>query len=94
MYVYIYIYIYIAVSKPTTKQLKRYVIPKVAHKWHNLGLELLDDGEEARSLSLYTGGSQKRCLEMLRDWLNRNPKANWYQLVAALESPAVYSLIV
>ena len=90
------VYIYIAVSRPTIKQLKRYVVPKVAHKWqwYNLGLELLDDGEEARSLNLYTGGNQKCCSEMLRDWLNRNPKADWYQLVAALESPAVQLNIV
>ena len=61
------------------------MIPKVAHKWHSLGLKLLNG--EARSLNLYTGGNQKRCSKMLRVWLNGN--CDWYQLVEALESPDV-----
>ena len=64
------------------------MIPKVAHKWRNLGLQLLGD-DEARTLNLYTGGNRKCCSEMLRDWLERSPKADWYILVAALESPLV-----
>ena len=64
------------------------MIPKVAHKWRNVGLQLLGD-DEARMLNLYTGGNRKCCSEMLRDWLERSPNADWYDLVAALESPAV-----
>ena len=69
------------------------MIPRVAHKWHDIGLQLLDDGE-ARRLSLYTGGNQKCCSEVLRVWLNKSSRADWYQLVEALESQGVQLHIV
>lgn len=64
------------------------MISKVGHKWHKLGLELLGK-DEAERLRSYTGGNQKCCSEMLRAWLDRNPDADWYQLVNALDSSSV-----
>ena len=76
---------FLAVTRPTIGQLNKFVIPRVLHKWHDLGLQLLGAGEAER-LNSYTGGSQKRCSEMLRVWLQRNPDADWYLLIKALES--------
>ena len=61
------------------------MIPNVGHRWRNLGVELLGVDEAER----LTGGNQKRCSEILRIWLDRNPNADWYQLVEALDSPRV-----
>ena len=79
---------FVADSKPTIKQLKKWVIPRVGHKWHNLGFQLLDH-VKAKRLSTSKGGNQKCCLEVLRVWLDGNPDTNWYPLVEALESKSV-----
>ena len=80
-----FIILFIAASRPTIKQLNRFVIPRVAPNWYNLGLELLS-GDEARTLNSYNGSIQKRCSQVFRVWLERNPKADWYQLVEALKN--------
>ena len=61
------------------------MIPNVAHRWRNLGLELLGDDETEK----LTGGNQKRCSDTLRIWLDKDSNADWYQLVKALDSPHV-----
>ena len=76
---------FLAAARPTIGQLNKFVIPNVGHRWRNLGVKLLGVDEAER----LTGGNQKRCSEILRIWLDRNPNADWYQLVEALDSPRV-----
>ena len=64
------------------------MIPRVGHKWHSLGFELLGY-VEAKRLSASKGSNQKCCLKILRVWLDGNPNTNWYRLVEALESESV-----
>ena len=83
---------YIANSKPSAKKLQRYVIPNVATKWYELGVELLDEKEEC-NLNIIESNCgkdvKKSCLEMFRLWLSTNPDASWWQIMEALKSPGV-----
>ena len=82
----------LANCKPSARKLQRYVIPDVATKWYELGLELLDEKEEHQLniiKSNYGNDVKKCCLEMFLLWLNTNSDANWYQIVEALKSPGV-----
>ena len=54
---------FLAVTRPTIGQLNKFVIPRVLHKWYDLGLQLLGAGEAER-LNSYTGGSSET---MFRD---------------------------
>ena len=68
------------------------MIPYVATKWYELGLELLDEKQEHElNIIRSNHGSDVKicCREMFRLWLNTNSGANWWQIVEALKSPGV-----
>ena len=68
------------------------MIPNVASKWYELGVELLDEEEEFKLKiieSNYDKDVMKCCFEMFRVWLDTNSDANWRQIVEALKSPGV-----
>ena len=82
----------LADSRPSAKKLQRHVIPHVATKWYELGLELLDEKEEHELNNIksnYGSDVKKCCLEMFLLWLNANSDADWWQIVEALKSPGV-----
>ena len=68
------------------------MIPNVASKWYELGVELLDEKEECK-LDIIESNSgkdvKKSCLEMFRLWLSTNHDASWWQIVEALKSPGI-----
>lgn len=78
-------------SKPTLKKLQRVVIHRVATKWYELGIELLEEGQEGQLKVIEESlkNDAKKCLEMFDYWLGKTPNANWYNIVEALKSPAV-----
>ena len=68
------------------------MIPHVATKWYELGLELLDEKQEHElNIIRYNYDSDVKicCLEMFLLWLDTNSDANWWQIVEALKSPGV-----
>ena len=68
------------------------MIPIVATKWYELGVELLDEKEEFKLDIIESNCDKdvkKSCLEMFRLWLRTNSDANWWQIVKALKSPGV-----
>ena len=74
---------------PDDKYLSKYVKEKVcgAGKWRELGMELM--GQDAVSalnvISInYPTDVEKCCLAMFTKWKERTPKANWNQLLNAL----------
>ena len=65
------------------------MIPHVATKWYELGLELLDEKEEHELNNINGSDVKKCCLKMFLLWLDTNSDANWWQIVEALKSPGV-----
>ena len=68
------------------------MIPYVATKWYELGLELLDEKQEHELKiirSNYGSDVKTCCREMFLLWLDTNSDANWWQIVEALKSPGV-----
>jgi len=68
------------------------VVSKVAHKWKDLGVQLLKpDQQEWLSIieSDHPQDSMKCCKCVLKKWLDSNDDATWNQLTTALRSPSV-----
>ena len=93
---YMFVLIYTADPKPNMKLLQRHVIPHVASKWLQLGIELFDAGEEHKLYTIESNHKDvdKCCFEMFRLWLNTHVNPTWTQIVEALESPGVHLLSV
>jgi len=64
------------------------IILEVTPKWHDLGVELLDDDQVGQLKVIEknnSGNVQNGCREMFRYWLQSHPEANWHTLVEALK---------
>ena len=76
------------------RDLHNHVVSKVAHKWKDLGVQLLrSDQQEAISIiELDHPCNAKECCKcVLKKWLDTTPYATWNQLISALRSPTVQS---
>ena len=75
---------------PQLKYLNR-IKSLFAEKWYDLGLELLEPGDEhqLRLIKSNKLGKDESCREMLDLWTDRQPNASWNQLIDALRSPGV-----
>ena len=72
--------------------LQRHVIPHVATKWYQLGVELFDEQEEHKLkivASDHKNDVTNCCYEMFRMWLETHANTTWSQIVEALNSPGV-----
>jgi len=68
------------------------VVCEVGEKWYELGIQLLQTGQESKLRLIRTncGNDAKRCcVEMFNYWLQNHPAASWDQLVKALQKPAL-----
>ena len=68
------------------------LVAKLAPKWYELGIELLEDEDVIRLTMItanHSGDKQKCCLDMLQYWMDTHPEATWHDLVTALKSPGV-----
>jgi len=85
MYVII---LYIGTDKPTKNLLNTHVRDNIAPKWHDLGLQLLND-EQRPVLNNIKGNhhydAKDSCTEMFKYWLIVDPGATWNKLIEALE---------
>jgi len=72
------------------KDLNKHVIPVVATKWYDLGLELLDSRYEKELDTIEKDGSkfdvQWCCRKMLGKWLEVSDDPTWEQLTNAVKS--------
>ena len=68
------------------KFLSKHVVHQIAPKWLEVGLELLSSEDDARLYEIRENylDMTKCASEMLKLWLDRNPKASWNQLLEAL----------
>ena len=79
-------------SKPTPKQLGRYVIPRVAAKWHELGIELYKNDDVVHLNTIqreHPGDFTKACTEMFKFWGDTYTRATWKKLIKALKAPGL-----
>ena len=72
------------------KDLSKHIIPAVATKWYELGLELLDSSHEKVLENIERDGSrfdvQWCCRKMLTKWLEVSDDATWGQVIDAVKS--------
>ena len=92
MYHYSILMFLIGNSKPTLKILQHAnIITATSLKWHELGVELLDDNQipQLDIIKANNNDVSRCCSEMFSYWLQTHPNANWYELVAALRAPGI-----
>ena len=84
-------------SRPSMKDLNKHVIPLVATRWYDLGLELLETKHE-RELDTIEKDSKVEgvktcCRKMFSKWLEtQSDDASWDQLIQAAKNIELYDL--
>ena len=80
------------ITRPTIKQLLNFVIPRVAAKWHGVGIELYKNADVPHLDTIQRqcpGDFTKACTGMLTYWLNTYTNATWKRLIKALRAPGL-----
>ena len=74
-------------DRPSEKLLNKYVTGDACNKWHELGLELLEekDVNTLRQIREDFKDVKKCCNEMFHLWLEKCTNATWNQLIHALK---------
>ena len=83
---------YVGTDRPALKYLNKYVKAVIATEWHDIGVELLDESDEAMLNVIkknFPGDINKCAAEMLQLWLDRQPEASWGQLLETLREPNI-----
>ena len=74
-------------DRPTLRDLTIHVIPLVATKWYDLGIELLEPKHQ-NELNSIEGDTRNVavtcCRKMFSKWLNTDELASWDKLIKAL----------
>ena len=82
-------------DKPTLKLWRRHIRNHIAPKWHDLGVELLDE-EHDSSLNIIAENERNvedRCTKMFECWLRVDADASWNKVIKALNNLKHYSLV-
>ena len=76
-------------GRPSMRDLNKHVIPLVATRWYDLGLELLETQHE-RKLEIIEEDNKevtKCCRKMFSKWLEtQSDNASWDQLILAVKN--------
>ena len=81
-------------DRPDLRLLFKHVLKDVSSKWHDLGLELLEQNDKVNLNVIkinYAGDVTECCKEMFHSWLTY-PNPTWNQLIQALKKVELYSL--
>ena len=84
-------------DRPALKLLNKHVRKDVSSKWHDLGLELLEQEDEEKLNEIETNNPNdvsKCCKEMFQLWLRKCTNATWNQLIQALKMVELNNLAV
>ena len=78
-------------SRPSMKDLNKHVIPLVATRWYDLGLELLETKYERELDTIEKDskaeGAKTCCRKMFSKWLEtQSDNASWDQLIQAVKN--------
>ena len=74
-------------DRPALKLLNKHVRKGVSSKWHDLGLELLEQEDEEMLNQIENNNPNdvsKCCKEMFQLWLRKHTNATWNKLIEAL----------
>ena len=83
---------YIGSEHPVLKYLYKHVIVGITNKWYEIGVELLDPGDEIVLDAInrnHPGDVDKCAAEMLKLWRERKSEASWNVLLTALREPHI-----
>ena len=84
-------------DRPALKLLNKHVRKEVSSKWHDLGLELLEQEDEERLNEIESNNPNdvsKCCKEMFQLWLRKCTNATWNQLIQALKEVELNNLAI
>ena len=84
--------VYLDTDYPALKYLYKFVKPRIAPYWQEIGVALLDPGDEVALETInknYPGDAEKCAAEMLKLWRDRKPEASWGQLLETLREPHI-----
>ena len=79
-------------SKPTIKQLQRHVVPRVAAKYYEVGIELYKDDDVHHLDTIQKSCAMdytKGCTDMFKFWLGTYGAATWDRLIKGLKAPGL-----
>ena len=77
---------------PSLKDLYDHVVNEIAHKWRDLGVQLLrpDQGNVLNIIAVdHPNDAVSCCKCVLEKWLDTTSDATWNELIRALRSPSV-----
>jgi len=83
---------HIGTDHPALKHLNIHVIPDIADKWYDIGVELLDAKDEIVLNNIkadFVENHDKCASEMFQLWLARKSDASWNQLIKAFRQPSI-----
>ena len=95
MYVDLWSYLCVGDDRPALKLLNKHVRKEVSSKWHDLGLELLEQEDEEKLNEIKTNNPSdvsECCKEMFQLWLRKCTNATWNQLIQALKEVELNNL--
>ena len=84
-------------DRPALKLLNKHVRKHISSKWHDLGLELLEqeDEETLNEIEInHPNDASKCCKQMFQLWLSKCPTATWNQLIQALREVDLNNLAI
>ena len=79
-------------DRPSLKDLHNHVVQRVAERWRDVGVQLLNTTTESMLGIIEKDHPQDVmgcCKCMFQYWLDTRPDASWNQLLEALRSPSV-----
>ena len=83
---------YTGTDRPALKHLYAHVRGNIANDWYDIGVALLDPGDEVVLDTInknHPGDADKCAAEMLKLWLARKSEASWNLLLMALKEPHI-----
>ena len=74
-------------ERPTKRDVNRYVVPKYAHRWRDIGMYLQFDHAELQIIqNNCLNNSEKCCKDLLIRWLERTTDATWDLLLSVIDN--------
>ena len=81
--------VFIGSDRPLLRDLHNHVMTQAAHKWRDLGIQLLEYYQIDIIEATYPRDDVRCCMVVLKRWLETSVDASWNQLIRALRSPGV-----
>ena len=87
-----FVCMHVGTDRPALKHLYTHVRTSIANDWYDIGVALLDPGDEVVLNVIdknHHRDVEKCAAEMLKIWLSRKSEATWNQLLEALREPNI-----